>query len=255
MRRDVCFVTRVTRILAPWHAPRRLALGFAIAVRQAPSRNPGLKRANIRYFAAERNDQPGLHCPAPALSTTGESKSRGCTIELLSHCRQARETPASAGFAMSHTFSIYSDLSVRVDTLWQAITCPADINAEFRPLMKMTFPQGLDDVTAGWRPGVLQFRSWILLGALIPVEYDDLTFEEVTPGRAFLERSALWSQSLWEHRRELTPQAEGTRLADTVTFEPRLAFFAPLYRQVFWWIFRWRHRNLRRMFGHTRPSR
>ena len=155
---------------------------------------------------------------------------------------------------MTYSFSISSDLAVKADALWIAITSPADINAEFRPFIKMTFPNGLDDVTAGWQPGVPRFRSWILLGSLIPVDYDDLTFEAVVPGQHFLERSTLWSQSTWEHRRELTPQAEGTRLSDTVTFEPRLALLGPLYHAIFHWIFRWRHRSLRRMFGHTKTQ-
>jgi hypothetical protein len=152
---------------------------------------------------------------------------------------------------MAKTFSISSDLAVKADALWDAVVSPADINAEFRPLLKMTFPQGMDDVTADWQPGVTRFRSWILLGALIPVEYDNLNFDEVEPGHYFLERSSMWTQSLWEHRRELSPHADGTRLTDTVTFEPRLSVLAPVCFTLFRWIFRWRHRRLRRMYGQT----
>ena len=155
---------------------------------------------------------------------------------------------------MSHSFSISSDLAVKTEVLWKAIVSPPDINAEFRPLLKMTFPRGMDDVTAGWQPGVIRFRSWILLGALIPVEYDDLCFVEVEPGRYFLERSAMWTQALWEHRRELTPHADGTYLKDTVTFEPRLKAMGAICLTLFRWIFRWRHSRLRRMYGQTGNS-
>ena len=152
---------------------------------------------------------------------------------------------------MAYTFSISSNLAVKPHALWEAVVSPADINAEFQPLFKMTFPQGMDDVTAGWRPGATRFRSWILLGALIPVEYDDLCFAEIDPGHYFLERSSMWTQALWEHRRELTPHPDGTRLTDTITFEPRVDALGPVCLTLFRWIFRWRHRRLRHMYGQT----
>ena len=152
---------------------------------------------------------------------------------------------------MSRQFSISSDLAVAPADLWDAVVCPSDINAEFQPLLKMTFPQGLEDVTQGWQPGETRFRSWILLGALIPVEYDDLTFVEVEIGKYFLERSSMASQAVWEHRRELEPVEGGTRVTDTVSFEPRLALLESLQFSLFTWIFRRRHRQLRRRYGPT----
>jgi hypothetical protein len=157
---------------------------------------------------------------------------------------------------MPESFSISSNLAVKPDTLWAAVISPADINAEFRPMLKMTFPQGLNDVTAGWTPGEQQFRSWILLGGLLPVDYDDLVFEIVEPGHYFLERSTMLSQASWEHRRELTPLPDGTRLTDTVHFTPRIPALMPIYRWIFPWIFRRRHKQLRRIYGQTgRPER
>ena len=150
---------------------------------------------------------------------------------------------------MRVSFSISSDLAVNPGELWGAITCPTDINAEFRPLLKMTFPGGMEDVTTGWRAGVPRFRSWILLGCLIPVEFDDLVFEEVVPTRHFLERSRMLSVSLWEHKRQLDAVAGGTRLTDTVCFDPRLKLLAPAQQRLFQWVFAWRHRQLRRMYG------
>lgn len=150
---------------------------------------------------------------------------------------------------MSYSFTESSYLAVAADALWADIVSPPDINAEFRPLLKMTFPQGLNDVTAGWQPGVRQFRSWILLGALVPVEYDDLAFEEVVPGVYFLERSSMLLQSVWEHRRELQPSGAGTRLVDSVRFEPRLQFLGPAALELNRWIFRRRHRRLRQVYG------
>jgi hypothetical protein len=113
----------------------------------------------------------------------------------------------------------------------------------------MTFPPGIDDLTAAWRPGERVCRSWLLVGGLLPVEYDDVVFEQVEPGQRFLERSALLSQRLWEHERTIEPTRQGSLVTDRVRFVPRLRWLASLYRPVFQAVFRWRHRNLRGLFG------
>ena len=89
----------------------------------------------------------------------------------------------------------------------------------------------------------------MLLGGVLPVEYDDLAFAEVEPGRRFLERSKLLSQRVWEHERTLTPIAGGCRLTDRIAFEPRLGIPAVLFTPMFRFIFGHRHRRLRKRFG------
>jgi hypothetical protein len=113
----------------------------------------------------------------------------------------------------------------------------------------MTFPPGISDLTAGWRPGERLFRSWLLVAGLVPVDFDDVVFAEIEPGRRFLERSSLLTQRLWEHERVIEPASQGSRLTDRVRFLPRLPWLSALYRPVFKAVFQWRHRNLRRMFG------
>ena len=126
---------------------------------------------------------------------------------------------------------------------------PSGVNSEFRPLLRMTFPAGTGEITAGWRAGEKHFRSWILLAGVIPVEYDDVVFEEVEPGRRFLERSAMFTQRLWEHERIVDTGPRGSRITDRLRFEPRLKVLDAIYGGVFKAVFRWRHRNLRRLFG------
>lgn len=130
---------------------------------------------------------------------------------------------------------------------------PRGVNRELLPLLRMTFPTGIDDLTASFEPGRRLFRSWLLLFALLPVEYDDVVFEEVEPGRRFLERSSMATQRIWEHERTIEPTARGCRVTDRVRFEPRVRWLAPLQRPVFVLVFRWRHRNLRRRFGRVTP--
>lgn len=114
----------------------------------------------------------------------------------------------------------------------------------------MSFPEGLEDVTAGWAPGRLRFRSLIKLGGLIPVEYDDLAFQEVVEGRYFLERSTMLTQSAWEHRREIDALEGGAGITDSIRFTSRVEALEPLFEWVFRLVFRWRHHNLRRIYGH-----
>jgi hypothetical protein len=93
------------------------------------------------------------------------------------------------------------------------------------------------------------FRSWLLFLGIVPIEYDDVVFEEVEPGRRFLERSALLTQRVWEHERLVEPASQGCRITDRIRFVPRLPWLAGLYGPVFKALFRWRHRNLRNLFG------
>jgi len=133
--------------------------------------------------------------------------------------------------------------------VWEHAISPAGVNRELRPLLRMTFPPQVADIAASWQPGVRLFRSWILLGGVVPVEYDDLAFVAVEPGRRFLERSSLLSQRVWEHERVIEPTRAGCRLTDRIRFAPRLPVLAPVYAFAFQGVFRLRHRNLRRIFG------
>jgi hypothetical protein len=148
-------------------------------------------------------------------------------------------------------FEITSELAADAAAVWRHAVSPAGINREFHPILRMTFPPGVTDVVAAWRPGAPPVRSWMLLGGVLPVEYDDLSFAVVEPGRRFLERSVLLSQRVWEHERLIEPTAGGCRVTDRLRFEARVAFTAPISAAVVGAVFRLRHRNLRRLFGGT----
>jgi hypothetical protein len=113
----------------------------------------------------------------------------------------------------------------------------------------------IDDVEVGASLG----RSWILVGGLVPVDFDDLRLVELEPGRRFLERSRTLSFSVWQHERVVEPLGEGRcRLTDRLGFElrPALAWMpgaAGLARAIVAAIFRHRHRRLTDL--HTRGRR
>src|SRR4051794_29141808 len=95
-----------------------------------------------------------------------------------------------------------SHLPRPAQAVWDRAVTEEGINDELRPLLRMTMPAGLRSKTVATVPlGVPLGRSWILLGGLLPVDYDDLLLAELEPGRRFLERSRTLAFSRWEHER------------------------------------------------------
>jgi ligand-binding SRPBCC domain-containing protein len=147
-------------------------------------------------------------------------------------------------------FEIASRLEAAPDEVWDRATTPEGINDELRPLMRMTVPAGFESleperVVLGEPIG----RSWVLLGGLIPVDYDDITLVELEPGRRFVERGRLLSQRMWQHVRSVESVEGGCLIRDALAWEPRIPVSGRALRPMFATIFRHRHRRLRRHFG------
>ena len=146
---------------------------------------------------------------------------------------------------------VESRLAASPERVWEHAGAIAGVNDELGGLLRMTAPAGAridgPDVPLGRR----WFRSWLLLGGVLPVEYyDDLTLVRVEPGRGFLERSSAPTVRVWERERTLEPLADGgTRVRDRVRAEPRLPVPAAVPRALIAAIFRLRHRRLRRRFA------
>jgi len=150
-------------------------------------------------------------------------------------------------------FDVVSALAAHPAAVWAHAISPAGVNAELAPFLRMTFPPGIADLATVATPlGRPLFRSRLRLFGLVPVEWDDLAFAALEPGRRFLERSTLRTQRSWEHERVVTRDGDGTRLTDRLRFVPRVASFGPLHWAAFRTVFAWRHRRLRRRFG-ARP--
>jgi ligand-binding SRPBCC domain-containing protein len=98
-------------------------------------------------------------------------------------------------------------------------------------------------------------RSWLLLGRLLPVDYDDLRLAELEPGRRFLERSRTLSFAVWQHERTVEPEGEGScRVTDRLGFELRrgvawIPGAGSLAAAIVGFLFRHRHRRLARSTG------
>jgi hypothetical protein len=129
-----------------------------------------------------------------------------------------------------HSVEQSSALGRAAADVWARAVTEKGINDELRPLLRMTMPRGLrgktiDAIEAGEPLG----WSLILLGGLLPVDYDDLCLAELGPGRRFLERSRTLAFTVWQH-----------------DWFPGMAWLA---RTIVGALFRHRHRRLRRHHG------
>jgi ligand-binding SRPBCC domain-containing protein len=134
--------------------------------------------------------------------------------------------------------------------VWQRVASVEGVNHELGPLLRMTAPSDVHDIDLSTVPlGRRWFRSWVLLFGVVPVDYDDLTIVELDSGKRFLERSQMFTMSVWQHERILTPDGGGTLVTDRLTFTPRLGFIKPFARVIVGALFRHRHRRLRSWFA------
>lgn len=141
--------------------------------------------------------------------------------------------------------------STTPEVAWAEATDPGGINGELMPLVRMTMPRrlrgrDLDDFPVGTPAG----RSWILLGGLLPVDYDDLCLVELDPPRRFLERSRTLTFAVWEHERLVGPSGAGAAVTDRLGFElkkplRRVPGAARLAAAIVGLLFAHRHRRLR----------
>tara|TARA_R110002072_G_scaffold77138_1_gene180281 strand:- start:8375 stop:8890 length:516 start_codon:yes stop_codon:yes gene_type:complete len=148
-----------------------------------------------------------------------------------------------------YEFERSSELNASPSLLWDAAVTPANINREFRPVLRMTFPNDTRRIT---EPLVLNqtiFRSWLLLFGVLPIEYDDLAFSEIVEGQMFHEKSSMFFVRTWEHIRCITPVECGSRLTDTIRFEPKVRVLGPAQMQLFKLVFKLRHTNLVKTYG------
>jgi ligand-binding SRPBCC domain-containing protein len=135
--------------------------------------------------------------------------------------------------------------------VWERAVTEEGINGELAPILRMTMPPGLRGKTIDTvEVGVPLGRSWILLGGVLPVDYDDLCLVELEPGRRFLERSQTVSFSVWQHERTIEAEGEGRcRVTDRLGFELKrhLAWIpgaARIATAIVGVLFRHRHRRL-----------
>jgi hypothetical protein len=130
--------------------------------------------------------------------------------------------------------------------VWRHATTLGGVNAELRPLVRMTGPRdaSIEDAPLG----EVAFRSVLLVGGVLPFDLHALTLVEVEEGR-FLERSHSLLQRTWEHERTVIADGDGCVVTDRLRVEPRLRVAHRLTMRVVMIVFGHRHRRLARRFG------
>jgi ligand-binding SRPBCC domain-containing protein len=157
-------------------------------------------------------------------------------------------------------FQITTSLGAPADRVWEWALTEEGINYELAPWLRMTVPKGITHGLAIEQAPLDEplGRSWILLGRLIPFDYDDLRLAERGPGLRFLEISELGSSRRWQHEREVVPLGESTcEITDRVELElraPLRAVGGPAARRILPALFTHRHRKLRERWGSSRDG-
>lgn len=135
--------------------------------------------------------------------------------------------------------------------VWDRAVSEQGINDELAPILRMTMPARLRGKTVdSVEVGVPLGRSWILLGRVLPVDYDDLCLAELEPGRRFLERSRTLSFAVWQHERIVEAvDPRSCRVTDRLGFELKRGIawipgVARLAGATVAFLFRHRHRRL-----------
>lgn len=147
------------------------------------------------------------------------------------------------------TFTYASKLRVPPEKILATLTMQG-VNAELKPLVKMTAPAGFCERSIlHWPQKQALFNSWILLFGIVPIDRHSFYFDAVNPADGFAERSTSITNSFWCHERKIQSRPDGCCVVDTVTYKSRVPFLdvllKPMYQIVFWR----RHQNLRSLFG------
>jgi ligand-binding SRPBCC domain-containing protein len=147
------------------------------------------------------------------------------------------------------------ELAAPQEEVWRHASSMAGVNYELGPWVRMSHPARFASIAdalgsgAVLVPGRTMFHSWITLAWLILLDRHAFGFERLLPGEGFDERSHSWTQRRWLHRRRVLAVPGGSCVTDQLEFEPRLGLMTPLLKPIIAWLFRHRHRQLRRRFG------
>ena len=145
-----------------------------------------------------------------------------------------------------------SVIAAPIEAVWTRVASMDGINDELMPYMRMVLPRRHRGKTiADIEVGVPLGKVMLLYGGLLPLDYDDLTIAEFTPGVGFREESSMAWMGVWQHTRRLAAvSSTETEVVDDLRFRPRLPL-RPLTPVLVWFVghlFRHRHRRLAEHF-------
>jgi len=132
--------------------------------------------------------------------------------------------------------------------VWAALSTVGGTNRELSPFVRMTDPtDGARFDAEPWQGGAPV--TWQLLFGVIPIDRHRIELVALPDRRGFRESSSSWWHRVWRHERALLDDPGGCLVRDSVEIEPRLRVSDPMMGWAVRWMFRRRHRKLRRRFG------
>ncbi len=151
----------------------------------------------------------------------------------------------------SFEIEMTSDLAADRQTVLKHIGTLDGVNHELRPIFSMTAPRSFRGRSFFEAPiGAPLFRSWLLLGGIVPIDFDHLAFESIDPKSGFVESSVMLTMSPWRHERRVTArEPSGSHIVDHLTFAPRVPGTGRLLERIIKRLFLHRHARLRALFG------
>ncbi|GHB57106.1 hypothetical protein GCM10010377_55200 [Streptomyces viridiviolaceus] len=143
--------------------------------------------------------------------------------------------------------------------LWTNVTSMSGVNLELLPYMRMTLPRELRrDPSIRQVPlGSSLGKSWIFLGGLLPIDFDDIVIAEREEGRRFLERSTTSCTKVWQHERIIDEIPGGARLTDRLSYllRPHMRPVRAPFRRAMGGLFTHRHRKVQQHYAeHARRA-
>ena len=124
------------------------------------------------------------------------------------------------------------------------------VNAELRPLVRMTAPkQWREQSILQWPTKRPLFKSWVLLFGFFPIDLHSFRLEDADSTTGFREDSSTSTNKIWQHERTVESVSGGCRVTDRVNFENRIPILGTVFKPVYVAVFAHRHRYLRNTFG------
>jgi ligand-binding SRPBCC domain-containing protein len=142
-----------------------------------------------------------------------------------------------------------SVLEAPPDVVWDRVVRVTGANDELWPFARMTAPSFADRLTGPGNGRLPPFRSWFLLFGVVPIDRRTIQFEALDEGR-MIESSSSRFNGNWRHERTAIAGARGsTVLRDSLVIESRGKLADSFTRASLTYMFRRRHRRLRRHFS------
>jgi len=123
------------------------------------------------------------------------------------------------------------------------------VNYELAPIVRMTAPSEWKSKSLRHAPERQSlFNSCILLFGIILVDLHKIKFSQVLEN-GFKETSSSVLMKHWNHTRKVEQCGNGCEVMDDVSFSTRIPFVAGLVKPIYGFIFKHRHKRLKKKFG------